>query len=164
MIDELVAALRGLIQHGVLQRVDDSGSVQMVDVQTAEGVLRSSAEVLQMPGFASRPGTGGVVALVLAPGGDQGIPLVIVRATGAGLGNLGEGESAVYALDGSARVHCKPGGEVHVLGAQKVIAETVEAEITATSKATVTAPQIELHGTVNVVGTLKVNGTVMNVP
>lgn len=164
MIDELVAALRGLVQHGVLHRVDDSGPVQVVDVETGEGVLRSAAEVLQMPGFASNPGTDGVVALVIAPGGDQGIPIVIIRATGVGLGGLGEGEATIYALDGSARIHCKPGGIVHVMGATKVIAETVEAEISASTKATVTAPQIELHGTVNVVGTLKVNGTVMNVP
>lgn len=163
-MDEMVGGLRGLIQRGVLHRVDDSGGIQVVDVETAEGVLRSAAEVLQSPGLACNPGTAGVMALVLAPGGDQGIPLVILAATAAGLGNLAPGEVAIYALDGSARVHAKPGGEVHVLAAQKVVVQTVEAQVTATSKATVAAPQIELQGNVNVVGVLRVNGTVLNVP
>ena len=136
----------------------------MVDVETPEGVLRAVAEVLQPPGLACNPGTAGVMGLVLAPGADQGIPVVILAAIGAGLGNLGPGETALYALDGSARVHVKPGGEVHVLAAQKLVAETVEAEITATTKATIYASQIELHGTVNVVGTLKANGTPLHVP
>ncbi|MBW6402027.1 phage baseplate assembly protein [Roseomonas sp. HJA6] len=178
-MDEIIATLRGLIQHGILHRVEDGGGVQVVDVETAEGVLRGSVQVLQTPGFASNPGTDGVTALVLAPGGDQGIPVVIITATGVGLGKLGTGEAALYALDGSARVHVKPGGEVHVLAATKIVADCAEAEVTATgkiratcaqaevtasTKATITAPQIELHGTVNVVGTLKVNGITLAVP
>lgn len=178
-MDETLAALRGLIQHGILHRVDDTGGVQVVDVETAEGVLRGSVQVVQTPGLASNPGTEGVTALVLAPGGDQGIPVVIITATGAGLGNLGVGETAIYALDGSARVHVKPGGDVHVLAANKLTAECAEAEVTATGTvsvtcaeaevtasgtATVAAPQIELQGTVNVIGTLQVNGVTLNVP
>ena len=178
-MDELVAALRGFIQHGVLHRVDDSGGVQVADVETAEGVVRSAAEVLQLPGLASNFGTDGVAALVLAVGGDQGIPLLILRATGAGMGKLGTGEAMLYALDGSSRVHVKPGGEVRVTGATKVVVESQEVEVTATTSASVTAPEIEatatskitataplteLHGEVNVIGVLKVNGITMNVP
>lgn len=164
MMDEVIAQLRGLIQRGVVHRVDDGGATQRADVETAEGVVRADAQVLQLPGIACNPGTAGVMAVVLAAGGDQGIPLVLITATGAGMGNLPAGEAVLYALDGLARVHVKPGGRVHVVAADEVTVEAPQIRATATVKATVTAPAIDLVGTVNVVGTLKVNGTTLTVP
>ena len=170
MNDELVAGLRSLIQRGVLHQVNDAGGLQLADVEIAEGVLRSAAQVLQSPGMACNPGTDGVMALVLAPGGDSGIPVVIITATAAGLGKLAVGEAVLYALDNLARVHCKPGGEVHVLAAGKVVVRAPEVAVTATTRATVTAPEINLVGPTNITGdvaitgTLRVNGTVVAVP
>lgn len=164
MMDELLAQLRGLIQRGVVHRVSDDGTTQTADVETAEGVLRGDAHVLQLPGLACNPGTAGVMAVVLASGGDQGIPLVLITATGAGLGNLPAGEAVLYALDNSARVHVRPGGVVHVVAAATVTVEAPEVIVTASAKATVTAPAIDLVGTVDVIGTLKVNGVTMTVP
>ncbi|MDO9501383.1 phage baseplate assembly protein [Falsiroseomonas sp.] len=178
-MDELLAQLRGLVQRGVVHRVDDLGATQTADVETAEGVVRGAAQVLQMPGLACNPGTAGVMAVVLACGGDQGIPLVWITATGAGLGGLPAGEAVLYALDNSARVHVRPGGLVHVVAATRVTVEAPEIEATATTRATVTAPTIEatattkatvtapaidLVGAVNVLGSLKVNGVTLNVP
>ena len=180
--DELMALLRGLVQRGVVHRVDDSGGVQQADVETAEGVVRSGVHVVQMPGLACNPGTDGVMAVVISPGGDQGIPLVILAATGAGLGNLAAGEMAIYALDGSARVHCQPGGTIHAMASTKIIAEAPEIDVTATIKAVVTAPLIQATAStkatvaapavelgqagavVNVLGTLQVNGVTVTVP
>jgi len=119
---------------------------------------------VQMPGLACNPGTDGVMAVVLSPGGDQGIPLVIMAATGAGLGNLAAGEMAIYALDGSARVHCQPGGTIHAMASIKIIAEAPEIDVTATTKAVVTAPEIDLVGAVKITGTLQVNGVTVIVP
>lgn len=164
MMDELLAQLRGLIQRGVVHRVDDAGATQTADVETAEGVVRGDAQVLQLPGLACNPGTAGVMAVVLASGGDQGIPLVLITATGAGIGGLPAGEAVLYALDNSARVHVRPGGEVHVVAATRVTVEAAEVAVIATTKATVTAPSIDLAGTVDVIGTLKVNGITMTVP
>jgi phage gp45-like len=164
-MDELLHSLRGLIQHGVLHRVDDSGDAQRADVETAEGVVRGGVQVLQPPGLACNPGTDGVRALVLAVGGDQGIPVIIVSAAAVGMGNLGPLEAMLYALDGSVRVHCKPGGELHIVASTKVTVEAPEIEATATTKATVTAPEINLVGAVNITGgPLKVNGVTVVVP
>jgi phage gp45-like len=153
MMSEFVAGLRGMIQRGVLHRVSDAGVAQTVDVETGEGVVRGAAEVLQSPGLACNPGAGGVMALVLAVGGDQGIPVVLLGATSAGLGNLAEGETAIYAMDGSARVHVLPGGEVRILSATKVTIETGSVEIVAAGGVTITG-DLAVTGNITATGTI----------
>ena len=163
-MDDLVQALRGMILRGVAHNVDDSGGIQVADIETAEGVVRAAVHVLQMPGLACNPGVDGIMAVVLAPGGDQGEPLVLLTATGAGMGGVPQGGAILYALDGGAMVKVLPGGELWVQAKAKVTVEAPEVAAVATTKASITAPEIDLVGTVKITGLLQVNGVTVLVP
>ncbi|GLK85680.1 phage baseplate assembly protein domain-containing protein [Ancylobacter defluvii] len=125
---ELARQLRGVIARGVIRRSADTGESQTVDVQAWAGHSRTDVEVLQLFGVSSRPPKNGVVIL-LAIGGDQS-DLVALPAGSPGnrLGNLAEGEAALYAILGN-RVHCKADGTVHVISPNKVLAEVKDNQV-----------------------------------
>lgn len=139
-------ALRGLVGRGTVLRVDDSGPVQRVDVETHAGVIRQGVEVLFPGGFSSAPIAGASVVL-FAVGGDQGdLVAVPSAAPGARLGNLAAGEVALSDANGN-RVVIRAGGIV---------------EVQAATKLRVVAPQVEIIASsgVSIVGDLMVSGDV----
>lgn len=116
---EAAHILRGLISRGVVRVTKDDGETQTADVDLWHGVSRKGVEVAQPFGLASRPPPDGM-ALVLAVGGDQGdLVMLPVTAPGDRLSDLGEGEAALYAADGT-RVHVKADGTVEVLASTSV--------------------------------------------
>lgn len=157
MLGEVIATLRGMLVRGAVHRVADGGEVQQADVETHEGVLRSTVEVVQPFGFASHPPEG-AVALVFALGGDQGDMVALLTAPGARLGNLAPGEAALYGADGS-RVHVKAGGVIEVLAASKVVVRAPAVEIEAPDGVSITGPA-RITGEVQITGNLRVTGTI----
>lgn len=117
---ELAHGLRSIVLRAVARASADTGESQTLDVTIAHGVDRSAVEVLQPFGLASRAPAGGAV-IVLAVGGDTG-DLVALPAgmPGLRLGGLGEGESAIYSVDGS-RVHCKVGGVIEIRASSSIL-------------------------------------------
>jgi phage baseplate assembly protein V len=149
MIDELYGDLRSIITEGIVLAVDDTGSVQTVDVQTHDGTIRHGLEVHQAAGFATSPEIGGK-ALLLCVGGDianmRALPLSDTTRFGAMQG----GERCLYGPDGS-RVHIRQGGIIEVLSASQVIIHSPTIEVTAPQGVTITA-NVKINGNLVVTG------------
>lgn len=126
---ELAHMLRGLIARGVVSVTRDGAETQTADVALWEGVAHKDVEVLQPFGVASRPPANGL-ALVLAVGGDQGdLVMFPISAPGERMGDLAEGEAALYALDGT-RVHVRADGTILITASTRVEVEVKGCTVT----------------------------------
>lgn len=148
---EDAASLRGQVVRAVVHGSDDSAGNQALVVETHEGVVRTSVEVLQPYGLASRPSPGGMTVL-LAIGGDQGDMVALPPTGGARLG-VEDGEAALYTDEGT-RVHLRGGGLVEVAAAGSVTV-TVAGTIF-----TITAAGVTITGNLVVAGNITASGTV----
>ncbi|WP_051356900.1 phage baseplate assembly protein [Azorhizobium doebereinerae] len=120
---ETAHQIRGLIVRGVVSATNDNAESQTADMTLFAGHDRAKVEVLQPFGIASRPPEKGGVCIVLAVGGDQGDLVALpVGAPSMRLGNLAEGEVALYTLDGS-RVHIKADGSILAVSSKAVTCE-----------------------------------------
>lgn len=125
---ETAHLIRGVVGRAAARATKDGGESQTVDIKLRYGIDRAGVEVLQPYGFASRPPAGGLV-VVLAVGADQGDLVALPIATpGARLGNLAEGEAAMYVRDGS-RVHVRADGSIDVKSSNKVTAKVEGATV-----------------------------------
>lgn len=116
---ETAYLIRSMVSRGVVGKSDDSQETQTVDVAQWAGVDRTGVEVLQPFGVASHAPENGLV-LLLAVGGDQGDLVALpVGAPGSRLGNLAEGEVALYTTDGS-RVLIRADGAIEVTSSKSV--------------------------------------------
>ena len=115
MIDQLVGDMRSTIVRGVVRAVNDSGQVQTVDVETADGFVRAGIEVMQVFGHAGSPPSAGIGCILLAIGGDPGNYVALPLASPAvRFGGQPAGDSTLYAADGS-RVAVHSNGTIEVL-------------------------------------------------
>ena len=110
---DIAHAIRGIVSRAVVRATSDQGEMQTADVTTHYKTDRNGVEIAQPFGLASRPRSGGL-RVVLAVGGDQGdlvgLPIGLPEDR---FGGLEEGETAIYAADGS-RVHIKADGSIDV--------------------------------------------------
>lgn len=127
-LTEIVKQLRGMLSRGEVTGSADTAETQTVDVQMWAGHVRSGVEVMQPFGLASRPPTSGLVVLLAVAGDQSDLVALPVASPGNRLGNLAEGEAAVYGILGN-RVHCKADGTVHVVSALRVLAEVGEHQV-----------------------------------
>lgn len=118
-VKDLVHAFRGIVARAVVRSTNDGGETQVASVTTHRHVDRTDVEIAQPFGVASRaPGGGSIV--VLAVGGDQGDLVGLpVAAPGSRLGNLAEGETAIYNAKGD-RVHLKADGTIETISRLRV--------------------------------------------
>lgn len=129
--------LRSVVARATVLRVDDTGPVQRVDVETHDGIIRQGVEVLVPGGFASAPVAGAGVVL-FAVGGDQGdLVAVPAAAPGTRLGNLAPGEVGISDGNGN-RVVIRAGGIVEVRAATKLRVVAPQVEIVASSGVSIT--------------------------
>ncbi|HEV2556802.1 MAG TPA: phage baseplate assembly protein [Bosea sp. (in: a-proteobacteria)] len=128
-LKEIVHAFRGIVSRAVVRSTNDGGETQTASVTTHRHVDRTDVEIAQPFGLASRAPSGGLM-VVFAIGGDQGDLVGLpVAAPGSRLGNLAEGETAIYNAKGD-RVHLKADGTIEVLSANKVLVKVKEATVT----------------------------------
>lgn len=132
-LSEIALQLRGLISRAVVKSSADTTESQTVNVRIRAGHDATEVEVLQPFGFASRPPANGLVVL-LAVGGDQGDMVALPAGSpGNRMGNLAEGEAAIYGILGN-RFHAKADGTLHAWSPVRVFAEVQgnEVELTPT--------------------------------
>jgi Mu-like prophage protein gp45 len=116
---ETAHQIRGLVSRAVFTGTSDAGGTQTTSVTLAGGNTLTDVEVMQPFGFASHPPAGGL-GIAFAVGGDQGdVALFPASHPGHRLGNMPEGESAIYSIDGS-RVHAKADGEIESTATRKI--------------------------------------------
>lgn len=108
-----------MITRAVIQTVNDSKNMQIVQVGMLAGESRSDVERFQNFGFTSNPPAGSE-ALALSVGGNRD-HLIIIAADDrkTRFKPLASGESAVFTDDGTV-IHLKKGGTVEILAATKV--------------------------------------------
>lgn len=152
--DRMTAPLRGRIQmmvaRAVVQLVDDAGGIQAVQLGLLADELAEGAERFQDYGFTSVPHPGAEAVMVF-PGGLRSHGLIVALGDRRyRLKGLEGGEAAVYDDLGQV-VHLTRDG-IRVVSPLKVEIEAPEVTITASAKATITAPQILLDGDVKLGG------------
>ncbi len=150
-LSEVIMELRGAAMRGLVQRVDDNGPMQLVDVLTHDGMLRTGIEVYQFAGLATAPIAAGAVVQLAAIGADPGdlIALPAVHPA-ARFGGLAPGEAVLYNLTDGSRVAIRNGGTIEILAATEV--KITVPNVTITASAT-------LNGTLTVSGDVIVAGT-----
>lgn len=115
MIDHLFMSVRSLFVRAVVRAIDDTGSEQMLSVESHFGRMRSRVPVHQQFGFASHAPLDGAVAPVVAVGGDHADLMALPPAnpSKARFGKLGEGDSVLYDACGQ-RVYVQNGKIVRI--------------------------------------------------
>lgn len=117
LLRPLETKIANVVARAVIERVNDAGGLQSLQVGVLEDEPVEDAENFQAYGLTSKP-TAGAEAVLLFPNGDRSHPLVIAvddrryRLTG-----LADGEVALYSEHGQT-VHLKADGSVEVTGTE----------------------------------------------
>ena len=117
-------SLRALHCRAVVHAINDGRAEQTVDVQAHAGSGRSAVPVHYPFGFAAHAPANGAVTYQVAVGGDAAdlIALPPSNPSTARMGNLAEGESALYDSCGQA-VYLKNGKIVRVIAHTALLVE-----------------------------------------
>lgn len=129
--------IRGGIQRGVVTSSNDKGGVQTYNTTILREHRRTDVEVLQFWGISTRPPNGSV-AMLLGNGNDHGDYVAIPAAhPSQRLGNLKEGEVALYVADGS-RVHLKQDSKIDIVSTKEVSHSVLDKATIVITKDTIT--------------------------
>jgi phage gp45-like len=109
-LHEMTMELRGTVMRGLVQRIDDTGPVQTVDVVTHDAMLRTEIEVWQPYGLATKPPAVGSVVLLLANGADPGDLIALPPIAPTPLAGR-RAQSAIADRAGARAQWRRPGGE-----------------------------------------------------
>lgn len=114
-VRELYQRLRLLMTFARILRVDDSGDLQVMQLEGFVGEIRESVPRIGQWGFASNPPLDSQ-AVVLATGADRGQLVVIgVEDRRTRPKNLPVGTAQIHSIGGN-RVTCKPDGTIEIFG------------------------------------------------
>jgi phage gp45-like len=141
---ELAYDMREMGRLGLVDAVDDSGPVQLVDVTINDGVQHTQIPVMQIAGLASIPAVGGVVLLVSIgadPANMRALPIVSTWR----FGGLVAGEAVLYGADGT-RVACRADGHMDILAKTTI-------EISAQNGVNITG-DVAVTGSLNATGNI----------
>lgn len=128
------------VGRGRIKTVDDSGAVQLHQVQLGENEVIDKIPAVKEYGFTSRPPVDSD-AIILCIAGDRSNPIVIAtNGQAVRLKNLEEGEVALYTDDGK-RIHLKKDGGILIsaAGQQVVVTEASDVSVTASGGVSVSA-------------------------
>jgi phage baseplate assembly protein V len=136
----LQGTIRNALARAVVSLVDDGRKLQEVQVDLLEGETRDEVERFQNYGFTSNPPAGAEAIVVFLNGArDQGIA-ICVDDRRYRLRNLQPGEVAIYTDEGD-KIVFKRGGTI---------------EVTASTKLSIVAPDVEISGDLTVKGDIEV--------
>ncbi len=143
---------RSMIVRGVVEQSYDDGEMQLVDVRTHDGILRTGIEVIQTYGMAHNPPVGSI-AVLMAVGGDTGDYMALPSGNpSARMGGLAQGEAGIYRWPDGTRIMLRGGGVIEVLAATRVTISTGDVEVTAPIGVTITTPTATINGDLKVTG------------
>lgn len=158
-------SVRALHCRAVVHAINDGGSEQTVDAQAHAGAARSAVPVHYPFGFAAHTPANGAVTYQVAVGGDAAdlVALPPSNPSVARMGNLAEGESALYDSCGQA-VYLKNGKIVRVIAHTELLVEIAGSPVLTltTEKAMLSVP-LEVQGKITatddiVAGSVSVQG------
>lgn len=138
LLEPIQRRLKQMVRVATLIKVDDTGPIQMVQVEGLDGEPMLVPRV-QTVGLTSYPLKGAKGAL-LAVGGKSNSYIVVTMDDGSRrITDLKEGETCLYDADGQI-IHLKQQGQIQITGNTKV---------------TVTAPLARFEGDLDVTGEIK---------
>jgi phage baseplate assembly protein V len=154
VFDQLAYDMRVNVHLGVVQSINDGGQAQTATVTSHDGFTRADLQVMQPFGFASLPPGDGATGMMFSVGGDAGqFVLLPLCCPSIRFGNLLNGESVMYAADGS-RVHIRQGGVINVIAATTILVQVGDTTLT------VSATGVAIVGNVTVTGNINATGDV----
>lgn len=133
-----------MVGRSVLELVDDSPPVQVVQVSLLDDEVRANVERVQEYGFTSHPHPGADAVAVAVAGSRDNLVVVAVDDRRYRLRALKRGEVAIYTDEGD-KIVLKRGGTI---------------EVTAASQVLINAPLVVCSGNVAVDGNLYVAGNI----
>lgn len=118
----LANKVKMLAARGILSAVDDAQSIQKVQCKLLAGEVKDGIENLQQFGFASRPPTGSIGAIIFPMGNrDHGL-CVATQHKDSRPGGLESGETRLFTSDGT-EVRLLLGGKIQVVnGTDEMVA------------------------------------------
>ena len=153
LLRPLALAVRMLISRAVVQRVDDSGGLQRLQIGIYADETRTDVERLQSYGFTARP-LDGAEAVVARLGGrsDQAVVIAVddrrYRVRG-----LEAGEVAIYSDEGD-QIVLRRGRSIEVASGGSVTVSAPEVAVVASTRVTIDSPATEVTGTLEVTGSI----------
>ena len=166
-LQPLTRKLRMIATRGVVKLVDPALMLQELQIAAVGEELLDNVEHWEAYGYTSRPHPG-AEALLLSLGGDRDHTVAVnVADRRFRLKNLAPGEVAIYTDEGDV-IHFKRGNQIFISTAGTLVANaTVSATITsplvdivASTKCTITSPNTELTGNLQVGGAVVSQGAV----
>jgi len=147
-IGRALASVRSALR-GVLASVNKTAKVQLVDLEAMSGEQLKAMELFQHFGFTSAPPAGAQI-IVLPLGGRTSAAVVVASEHGTFRFQLGaDGEACVYNQWGD-RIHLRQDRTIHVVSQAKVLIETAQLEIHATTSVAITTPQMTVTASTGV--------------
>lgn len=157
--------VRLLARRAVVKLVYDDKALQELQLGIFSGEVRDGVERFQEYGFTSRP-FADAEAIVLALGGSSDHSVAIkVDDRRYRLKSIAQGEVAVFDDQGQA-VHLKRNKQIHVYGCDRLTADVAVqtdvtcplVNVTASTKVTLTTPEVEITGNIQIGGNLAAAG------
>ena len=137
------SAARGALR-GLLSATNRGPQVQLVDGEGLAGEQLKAVELFQHFGFSSAPPAGTQI-IVLPLGGRTSAGVVVASEHGSYRFHLGaDGEAAVYNQWGDV-VHLRSDRTIHVVAQAKVLIDTADVTINASTSMTINAPTFTVN-------------------
>ncbi|MGB0973160.1 MAG: phage baseplate assembly protein V, partial [Mycobacterium sp.] len=123
LLHPLAVSIANMLSRGIVQRVDDSGPIQTLQLGALADEELDECLRLQSYGVTSHPPRESQV-VVACPGGDRSTPLVLAVGGNDGRPSLEEGEVALYNSESGSRVVLLANGDIRIEAAgAKVIVD-----------------------------------------
>lgn len=162
MLRPLKTRIANMVARAVLQSVNDSAKMQLVQLGVLAGETRTDVERLQNYGFTSVP-IPGAEAAVLFVGGrrDHGLVLAVDDRRYRLVG-LQQGEVAMYTDQGDS-IKIKRGGDIEISAATKVHVTSPLVQMDSTT-VDLNAPTVTAAGALDVTGSVMAAAAVLAAP
>jgi len=150
LLAPLKRSIQLLITRGVIKLIDPSKMMQELQVQVL-GTVLDNVEHFEPYGYTAHP-LPGSEALLASLGGKRGHTVVInVADRRYRLKNMAEGEVAIYTDEGDV-IHFKRNNIIDINSSKTINATAPNININASTKVTITTPDCEITGNLNVGG------------
>lgn len=159
LLAPLARRVDNMVARAVVKIVNDSTTMQALQLQVLKGETRDRVERFQEYGFTSVPHPGAEAVVVFAAGDRSHGLIVAVDDRRYRLKGLEQGEVALYTDEGDY-IHFKRGGVIEAMAGARIDATAPEVLVTASTKVVLATPVVECAANLTVGGTITAEGQI----